>query len=207
MAAKKPAPKKPAPKKPRPKKAQATTEVVNHGGRPTALTHEVQERIIQAVRGGSYLDDAANYAGIAERTLYRWLAKGRDAINAEELGYELTEQERLYGQFCQALLKARADATIRNLTLIQNAAQSGSWQAAAWFLERTNPRKWGRHETFEIEGVDRDTPQNRTDIALMLDERIARMRERASAIIETTGQPIDPPDTADTPAPNLKIAK
>ena len=38
--------------------------------------------------------------------------------------------------------------------MIQKAAQEGSWQASAWYLERTNPRKWGRTETVEITGAD-----------------------------------------------------
>jgi len=200
MAANK-APSKTTTRKPRPKKA-VTPAIVNKGGRPTALTRDIEERIISAVRGGSYLDDAAAYAGISERTLYRWMQKGRDALAAEEHGYELTDQERQYGQFCQALLKARADATIRNVTLIQNAAQNGSWQAAAWFLERTNPRKWGRHETVEIEGIDRDTPTTRSDIALMLDERIARIRERTVIDVDET-----PVEDKKPQARKLSVAK
>jgi hypothetical protein len=185
--------------------AKPKTKAQNAVGRPTSLTADVEERIISAVKGGSYLDDAAAYAGISERTLFRWVQKGKEALNLQEMGIDVTDEEQRYGQFCQSLQRARSEASIRNLTLIQRAAQEGTWQAAAWYLERTNPKKWGRKDTFEIEGVDKDTPDPRADIAILLDERISRMRERSRAVIEVTGQPADVIDD-ETPK-SLRIAK
>jgi hypothetical protein len=110
--------------------------------------------IVAAVRGGSYLDDAASYAGVGERTVYAWLARGRDAEKAYEQGQPINVDEQACLQFQQAVQKARADAVVRNVALIQRAAEDGSWQAAAWYLERTNPRKWGRRDTVEVTGED-----------------------------------------------------
>jgi hypothetical protein len=123
-------------------------------GRPTLLTPQVQETIVNAVRIGSYLDDAASLAGINRATLFRWIAWGKDANDKLQDGIELDEREETYRDFCDAVEKARADATLRNIGIIQTAAQNGSWQAAAWYLERTNPRKWGRHDTVELTGAD-----------------------------------------------------
>jgi hypothetical protein len=123
-------------------------------GRPTLLTPQVQETIVNAVRIGSYLDDAASLAGINRATLFRWIAWGKDANDKAEEGLELDERDETYRDFCDAVEKARADATLRNIGVIQTAAQDGSWQAAAWYLERTNPRKWGRHDTVELTGTD-----------------------------------------------------
>jgi transposase-like protein len=101
--------------------------------RPTKLTPEVQDRIIQAVTAGNYLETAAQYAGIDGSTLRRWVAKGESDTSAEP-----------YRSFCTALKSARAAAEVRSVALIQQAATGGTWQAAAWYLERSYPDRWGR---------------------------------------------------------------
>jgi hypothetical protein len=132
-----------------------TLEQTKHKmGRPSLLTDETEERIVSAVRGGAYLDDASAYAGISRHTLFSWMRDGRAAAEREEQGELLSEREQRLVNFLNAVEKARADASIRNLMVIQQAAQEGNWQASAWYLERTNPKKWGRHETVEITGAD-----------------------------------------------------
>jgi len=101
--------------------------------RPTKLTPEVQDRIMQAVQAGNYLETAANFAGIDGSTLRRWVQKG-SAPSAPEP----------YRTFCTALKSARASAEVRSVALIQQAATGGTWQAAAWYLERSYPERWGR---------------------------------------------------------------
>jgi len=49
------------------------------GGRPSLLTDERQQRIVDAVRAGNYLKVAAQWAGVGESTLLSWLARGRAA--------------------------------------------------------------------------------------------------------------------------------
>lgn len=100
--------------------------------RPTKLTKETKERILQAVQAGNYLDTAAQYAGIDGSTMRRWVAKG-EASAAEP-----------YRSFCTALKSARAAAEVRSVALINQAATGGTWQAAAWYLERSYPERWGR---------------------------------------------------------------
>lgn len=170
-------------------------------GRPPLLNAETQEKIVSAVRAGSYLDDAAILAGISRDTLFLWLRHGRDAQTRRDTAEKLTDRETLYLNFFHAVESARAEAQLRNVAIIQRAANEGTWQAAAWFLERTNPRKWGRHETVEI-GVADDRPTEVSEIASLLDQRIARMRERSLGIIEADGIEVD-----ETEPPNLSIAK
>ena len=98
--------------------------------RPKKLTPEVSEKIIQALSQGNYQDTAAAYAGIHPATYFRWM---NDA-EKEDAPPELCE-------FRDAVLKARARAEIRNVTLIQNSANGGAWQAAAWWLERSAPAR------------------------------------------------------------------
>ena len=102
-------------------------------GRPSKLTPERMEQIVSVVRAGNYLEVAARYAGISTTTLYRWLQTADDP-----------DADDIYREFRDAVESARAAAEIRNVTLIQTAANDGTWQAAAWYLERTSWQRWGR---------------------------------------------------------------
>lgn len=68
----------------------------------------------------------------------------RKAELAAALAGAVPEAERPYVEFAEAVEKARAEAVVFNLALIRQAAQGGSWQAAAWYLERTRPEQYGR---------------------------------------------------------------
>lgn len=114
------------------------------GGRPTKLTPEVQERILMAIRGGNYLETAAAYAGIGISTFKRWMGRGEKA------------QKGQFRAFWEAVQKARSEAEVRNVTLIQTAAKD-NWQAAAWWLERSFFDRWGRKVKQELSS-DPDKP-------------------------------------------------
>lgn len=129
-------------------------------GRPPKLTQKTRlnkeqpdetfgTRLISALNAGSFFDDACSYAGVGKSAAYEWLARGRAAREEqEEKGekFELPGDERIYAEFAEAVERARAGAVIANLAIIRSAAQSGQWQAAAWWLERTSPEKYGRHQ-------------------------------------------------------------
>ena len=169
-------------------------------GRPTVLTDEVQERIITAIKAGSYLDDAAAYAGISYRVVFDWLAKGNDAQQRIQAGdTDLADNDHKYLQFMQAVENARAQAVVRNVGIIQSAAQNGQWQAAAWYLERTNPRKWGRHETVEITGADGGAIQVEHSVKDTLAAKFAAAEKAAMQVIETR--------EVDTPQQELRRAQ
>ena len=111
-------------------------------GRPTKLTPQVQAKIVQAIVGGNDITVAAAYAGIHKAQFYRWLEKGEQ------------QQQGIYRAFRDAIQKAQADAETRNVALIAKAAQEGTWTAAAWWLERKYPERWGRKERHEVTGKD-----------------------------------------------------
>ena len=111
-------------------------------GRPTKLTPEVQDKIVNALRGGNYQETAAQFAGIDEATFYRWMERGA------------SEDEGIYCEFRKAVERAKSQAEVRDIALIDKAAQNGSWQAAAWKLERKFPQKWGRVNRTEISGPE-----------------------------------------------------
>lgn len=112
-------------------------------GRPTKLTPEVQDKIVTALRAGNYQETAATYAGVEPRTFYRWMERG-----------ENNPEDEPYRQFRQAVEKAKADSEVRDVALIDRAAADGSWQAAAWKLERKHPNRWGRVTRTEISGPE-----------------------------------------------------
>lgn len=96
------------------------------------LTPQRQKRICDAIRKGLHLDRAARLGGINPRTFYKWLERGEN------------EGSGPYFNFLQAVREAEAKAEEYLLGLIQGAAEGGSWQAAAWILERRHPERWAR---------------------------------------------------------------
>jgi transposase len=128
-------------------------------GRPTKLTPEVQDKIVAALRAGNYQETAAMYAGVEARTFYRWMVRGEsDGVEDES-----------YRQFRHAVEKAKADAEVRDIALIDKAAHDGSWQAAAWKLERKFPQKWGRVNRTEISGPEGKPVEVRTSVEAILE--------------------------------------
>lgn len=69
-----------------------------------------------------------------------------------------TDAEWDYVCFYMHSDKALAVSEIRNLTIIQQAAGDGHWQAGAWILERTRPDKFGRRERINLEGSQDGDP-------------------------------------------------
>lgn len=66
-------------------------------------------------------------------------------------------EEWPYVVFQASVLKARAAAEVRALHQI-NTAMGTSWQAAAWWLERTKPDQWGRQQRINLEGSEHGEP-------------------------------------------------
>ena len=108
------------------------------------------DRLIDAKRIGSSNADACAFASIHERTFYLWLKRGKAAKKGK------------YFEFVERLKKAESQAVVASLATIQQAAKKGTWQAAAWFLERTRPHQYSlRPERFEAEALkmrEQNTP-------------------------------------------------
>lgn len=121
------------------------------------ITEEQIELIVNAVRGGTDLDTASHYAGINNTLVYRWLERGKIESDLNADGRTGGETEQPYLNLWDQLKKARADSIVRNVAYIQKAAKDGTWQAAAWYLERANPEQYGkrREERQQIPAPDR----------------------------------------------------
>lgn len=97
--------------------------------------------------GGATIKDACAYVGISHETYFQWV--------------------KAYPDFSDRLEKARATAKVACVTQIRQAAKS-EWQAAAWFLERSDPTNWGRKDMIISLGLDPTllrTLKQRADLA------------------------------------------
>jgi homoserine acetyltransferase len=71
-------------------------------------------------------------------TLYRWMRLGRD------------QKRGRYRKFLSQVEKAQAEAESRDVALIAKAA-SEDWRAAAWRLERKQPRRYGARVQLSVQ--------------------------------------------------------
>jgi hypothetical protein len=120
------------------------------GRRVSKLQDPKVQLLIQALDEGNYIEIACSYAGLAPSTVYRWLERGRAERASQELGIDPDPNEAEYLELCESVEKARATAVLRNVSIIQTAANTGQWQAAAWWLERSMPNQYGRKIQAEV---------------------------------------------------------
>jgi transposase len=140
------------------------------------LTPERQSRIVEALSNGNYIETSARYAGITPQGMYKWINRGNTERQRIADGETPKQSERIYVDFVEAVEKARATAEMRNVSLIQKAAIDGTWQASAWFLERSYPKRWGRSDRVEHTGADGGP----VEVAVSLDELESKVVELLS---------------------------
>jgi transposase len=99
------------------------------GGRPSKRTPEREEKIIEALRAGNTKRAAAAAGGVGASTLFAWIAE--------------------FPEFKDAIERAEADAERAMVARVRDAAESGIWTAAAWWLERRRPGDFARREKVE----------------------------------------------------------
>ena len=106
-------------------------------GRPSKLTPETTQRIVEAVELGATWERAADAAGVGASTLGLWRRRG-------EAG------DAPYSAFLAALKRAEGAGVERALMVIRKAAAAGAWQASAWLLERRYPADYGRRSEVSV---------------------------------------------------------
>lgn len=105
-----------------------TTEPI---GRPSKFTPERRAAIVDAISKRIPYEYAAEANGIAEKTLYLWLAQGQQHQDA---GIESD-----YTIFLQDIKKAEMNRILEHNENISRRPKN--WQADAWLLER----RWHKH--------------------------------------------------------------
>ena len=108
-------------------------------GRKSKLTPAVTQELYSAIAGGNTHETACALAGIAPSTFYEWLSKGEKAKSGKFL------------EFAEQIRKGEALAEAKRIDIIRKAGEGKGqfqekpdWKAAAWYLERRYPEKWGR---------------------------------------------------------------
>ena len=118
--------------------------------RMTADDPKVQ-RLLNALKAGHFVQEACQYAPISEQTYYRWLREGSALDARADAGDKLTPTEQAQRELCEAIKAAEISGQNLALDKIREAIVGGTWQAAAWFLERRN-KKWSNRT--EVTGPD-----------------------------------------------------
>lgn len=121
------------------------------------LNPDLQTRIVTYIQAGSYVETAAAAAGICKDTFYDWLKRG-------------SAGEEPFKGFSDAVEKAAAEAEVRDLAVVDKAARAGTWQAAAWKLERRNPKAWGRR-TVPMPAYDEENDPIRELLDAVMEDR------------------------------------
>ena len=88
-------------------------------------TPELTARIVNMVRSGTSPEVAARAAGVPKKTYDNWVIKGEGG-----------QGNAVYMKFAEQIAEARAVAEAVQVAAVSKAANDGSWQAAAWLLER-----------------------------------------------------------------------
>lgn len=144
-------------------------------GRKSKLTQELIDEAVKLIKAGNYNETVCQFLGIHKSTWYKWLQEGEAAKSG------------LKREFFDSIKKAESHSEIRNVQVIQKAAQDGNWQAAMTYLERKFPDKWGRKDKIssdvnhsgEIQKKEEHTVTHKID---MYEEAFNRVVERSSNV-------------------------
>jgi transposase-like protein len=112
--------------------------------KPIAPDDVKVEALTQALTAGHYMDRACKIAGISRSTAYRWLDMADKEQAQIDKGEKPTESGQAYIAIAEEIRKAKEAAAHRAMMSIQNAVANGTWQAAAWYLERTDAEHYAR---------------------------------------------------------------
>lgn len=157
--------------------------------RPSLLNDRVVADLVQAVGGGSFYEEAAAYAGVSERSLFRWLQRGRNYDEVLEAGGEPAEDDKPFGELYRRLRKARADTRVGAVGVVMaKITATGPFEGelpdanlAMKFLERVDPERWGRVWR-QNEPQQSEAPPDAETLAAraehLLDELAAKRAER-----------------------------
>ena len=126
------------------------------------FTNKRRAIILDAVASGATYQLAAKAANITARTLEIWRKKGEDEPDSE------------YAVFLAEFEMAEGRTAVKWLKLIDQAAAGGTWQAAAWKLERRYPSEYGRTVT-QQEHTGKDGGPIQIVAADMSDDELARI--------------------------------
>lgn len=133
--------------------------------KPIPLDDTRRRRLLDALTCGATLKLAAAAAGVSDDTLARW--------------------RKRYPELQDEIDQAEATGAVAALATIRQAAQGGTWQAAAWILERRYPSDYGRPLRVAPPDVPPGPPQSDPEA----DRRLARIIEQTAAQLSGNAGP------------------
>ena len=111
--------------------------------RPQKIVYEIIESLCDYIAQGFSYDKAATNSGISASTFFRWMRIG-----------SLPDAEQIYKDLVRAVKEASEFSEFEALQLVRSAAiVDRNWKAAAWFLERRFPDRYGKQ--FPSDGIVR----------------------------------------------------
>lgn len=117
--------------------------------RTTKLNEEVTKKIVKAIKGGNFITVAVVYAGITTTAYYNWRERADKAESLLIKQLETNAKAKLrksdipFIEFRDTIDFALSVAEVMAVTCIR-ASFTDDWKAAAWYLERRYPEKWGK---------------------------------------------------------------
>lgn len=167
-------------------------------GRPTKLDDKTAEKILGLLERGNTRRTSAIACGVGDSTFKLWTRLARDARELVEAGKRPTKSALRYLVFLDRVEEAEEKAVARNLENVRLAAENGTWQASAWFLERRRPDDFARRVHVRHGGDDGAGP-----VRLSVEERQRLVGELASkpdvvaSVSRALSASIDGPDESD----------
>jgi hypothetical protein len=140
------------------------------------------EKVLEAMRLGNTMPAAARQCGLNPETVHYWLYNGR---KDPEKYFE-------YAEFAEKMEQIKAEVQAEMVDVVRQTALSGApntWQAAAWYLERSDPEHWSRRDRLSVS--NEGGPLVQVNQVILSDEN-ARAASRELLNRLTAGSPAEP---------------
>ena len=138
------------------------------GNQPIKLTDERIAKFLKAIEVGCPIRDACGCAGFSESSFYDWKRQA-------EAGTHSQQAQML--KLLDGIKQKEGEATERWLGVIEQAAQDGTWQAAAWKLERRR----GMTQTVKQQLTGADEGPVKVEITDAKERLLAKLDQLANA--------------------------
>lgn len=106
-----------------------TKKIKNKMGRSYAITKEKEEILIRLISDGVSQNEACRYVGISKQTIIR--------------------HKKRFPSFVEKLERAKLETTKFAHKSIK-LGMTRDWRAGAWWLERTNPKRFREKKELEV---------------------------------------------------------
>ena len=136
-------------------------------GRPTLLDDHARTILLEAVRNGHRLANAARLAGVAPETLAEWLRRGR--------GQDVRPATPVYERLVAEVELAQAEAEQRVLQVVIDAMPRDP-RLAVWWLENAHP-DWRRHRVLPEPERVAPVAAPRSDVFILDPDTLRRLAQ------------------------------